>query len=208
VEGRELIPNRAWRNNPPADLIPGRPLLGRICFTWNTRGRQRTGDFISGPTLLVEALTAQLRLPMGSRCRVVASSHVLRSEPADWERASVSRGTFEVGLGLIYRNTSLVIQRSRLLRPREHGKDTGFDAMCGTSVKEPAWLGGRRRVFPMEQHCVGAPQVDAVAFLTFPLRQQIVPRETSCIQNPRLLDFRLAGVPWPESSQLPTKKAG
>src|SRR5690348_16141439 len=113
----------AWRNNAPADLIPGRPLLGRICFTWNTRGRQRTADFISGPTLLAEARTTRVRLPMGSRCRVVGPRHVLRSKRADWKRASVSRGTFEVGLGPIYRNTSLVIQRSRLLRPREHGKD-------------------------------------------------------------------------------------
>ena len=144
MENRELIPKVAWRNNPPADLIPGRPLLGRICFTWNTRGRQRT--LFQAPTLLAEALTARLRLPMGSRCRVVGSSHVLRSERADWKRASVSRGTFEVGLGPIYRNTSLVIQRSRLLRPREYGKDIGFDAMCGAPVKEPAWLGGRRRL--------------------------------------------------------------
>src|SRR6266480_25837 len=33
-----------------------------------------------------------------------------------------------------------------------------------------------------------------------------VPRETSCNQSDPLLDFRLAGVPWRESSRLPIKR--
>src|SRR5439155_4599000 len=33
-----------------------------------------------------------------------------------------------------------------------------------------------------------------------------VPRETSCNQSHPLLDFRLAGVPWRESSRLPIKR--